>query len=133
MLKNYPYHLAFFAWMILITVLSLVTFPDDPDQGMDLPLSDKAVHFIFYFIAASLCVFYLREKTNGRLKLAKASLYGLLAVVVYGIIIEVLQATLTTNRSGEFYDVLANCIGGIAGILFVRLLFSPKTSLKWKD
>ncbi len=132
-LKSYPFRLAFFAWMVLITVLSLVTFPDDPGQSMDFHISDKAVHFVFYFIAAALCVFYLREKTSGTLKLYKAALYGLLVAVVYGIIIEVIQGTLTTERSGEINDVLANCIGGIAGILFVRLLFSSKTGLKWKD
>ncbi len=39
----------------------------------------------------------------------------------YGLIIEVLQATLTNTRQADFYDFLANTMGAFVGL--VVLLF----------
>ena len=45
-----------------------------------------------------------------------------LFLLIYGIIIEVLQTKLTTNRMGEFHDVLANVLGIVLGILLFRFI-----------
>lgn len=51
---------------------------------------------------------------------------------IYGIIIEILQGELTTSRSADFNDVLANSIGIVIGILLVSLAKTQFIKLKSK-
>lgn len=132
MLKRQPYTVGFLGWMALITLLSLITFPEDDGPKIEIPNLDKAVHFTFYFVAALLGCLFVRERTSGRVRLNKAILIISIAVILYGIIIEVLQSTYTTERTGDFYDVVANSIGAFAGAYIIKRLFSGKRQLKWK-
>lgn len=52
--------------------------------------------------------------------------------VVYGIIIEVLQYTMTENREGDFLDAMANALGGFCGAIATKWYFSTQRGLKWK-
>lgn len=126
MAKKWVLGLGFFGWILLITVLSLVRFPEDPIQDIEIPHLDKIVHFTFYFIAVILAVLYLKEVLGKRVTFNKILLISLLFAWVYGIIIEVLQSTITTARSGDMYDVWANCLGGLIGVLLLKLWFSGK-------
>ncbi|HMB63224.1 MAG TPA: VanZ family protein [Eudoraea sp.] len=132
MLKRLRYTIGFFSWMAIITLLSLVSFPDDDTPGMDIPHLDKAVHFTFYFLAALLGCFFLREQTRGGIPIKRAMVIMTISVVLYGIVIEVIQSVFTTERSGDFYDVLANSFGAFTGAAILKFLFSAKRQLKWK-
>ena len=121
MAKNRILTWAFLPWVLLITVLSLISFPDDPDGSLDIPHLDKAVHFVFYFVAAILGVFFFRGVGKSRNSRSGALMASLLFVVIYGTILEVIQGMLTHDRSGEINDVLANTAGGVMGILLVQL------------
>lgn len=132
MLKSHRYTIGFICWMTFITLLSLLTFPEDDGPKMDIPNLDKAVHFTFYFVAALLGCMSVRERTSGRLTLKKALLIISISIILYGIIIEVLQSTYTTQRTGDFYDVVANSIGAFTGAYIIKRLFSGKRQLKWK-
>jgi len=123
---------AFYGWLLLITVLSLLSFPDDPVGGLDIPHMDKAVHFIFYFVAAILGSLYLREASKKNIALSRALIMSLVFTIIYGIILEVFQSTLTDYRSGELKDVLANSLGALCGVLLMKYLFSGKRQQKWK-
>jgi len=123
---------AFYGWLLLITVLSLLSFPDDPDGGLDIPHMDKAVHFIFYFVAAILGSLYLREASKKTIALSRALIMSLAFTIIYGMILEVFQSTLTDYRSGELKDVLANSLGALCGVLLIKYLFSGKRQQKWK-
>ncbi len=91
------------------------------------------MHFFFYFVAAILGSLLIRERTKGQLSKSRSAILATLAVIVYGIIIEVLQSTFTQYRSGEIYDVFANSLGAFFGAGLIISLFSGKTPLKWKD
>ena len=123
---------AFYGWLLLITVLSLLSFPDDPDGGLEIPHMDKAVHFIFYFVAAILGSLYLREASKKTIALSRALIMSLAFTIIYGMILEVFQSTLTDYRSGELKDVLANSLGALCGVLLIKYLFSGKRQQKWK-
>ncbi|MBT8321535.1 MAG: VanZ family protein [Eudoraea sp.] len=131
--KKRVFGLGFFGWILLITILSLVRFPDDPDIGLEIPHLDKFVHFIFYFVAAILACFYLKETFLKGFKINKTLLISLLFSWIYGILIEVLQSTITTARSGELQDVWANCLGALIGVLLLKLWFSGERTYRWKD
>jgi len=82
---------------------------------IEVPGKDKTIHFIFYSVLTFLWYLALQKKyKNKALKYIIA-----LAVIIYGIIIEVLQGALTQNREMDFYDVMANSGGALLVLIFI--------------
>ncbi len=105
----------------------------DLDTGsLNIPYADKITHFVFYLTFAFVGSLSLRERTMGNLGLRKTLIIVLFFAILYGILIEVLQYTITTDRMAEWGDVLANTLGAFAGIGLIRWVFSKKNPLKWK-
>ncbi len=120
--------------MVFITLLSLFSFPEDTiDLGVRIPNIDKLVHFGFYFMMVILGCFFLREIANHRIGLVKAILSMTVFAIVYGMILEVLQHTITTERSGDIWDFLANSAGALVGGILIKWVFYKKRRLKWKN
>ncbi len=93
-------------------------------SGKDLPKTqisdaDKILHLVIYFILVNLWLLYLYVKNSYQFK-AKWILILLLAVLVYGIVIEIFQELLTDSRSADILDVAANLIGALLGIFFFK-------------
>jgi len=130
--KKWVFGLGFFGWILLITILSLVRFPDEPVIGLEIPHLDKVVHFTFYFVAAILASFFLKEAFPKQLGFNKILLISLLFAWFYGILMEVLQSTMTMARSGDARDVWANCLGALIGVLLIKLWFSGDRAQRWK-
>lgn len=107
---------------VAVAILSLGVVPKI-NTGLNLKSGDKYLHFIAYFTLCFLWYFALKEKLHRYVfRLAVP-----LLLIVYGIILEGLQSGLTTYRTGDFYDALANS----AGVLLAMLLFNRL--LKWYD
>lgn len=85
---------------------------------LNIPYFDKIVHFLMYFGLMSVIAFEHRNEITGRTQL---SLFALIPFV-YGILMEILQFTITADRSGNIYDVLANSAGIIVAALLCLLL-----------
>lgn len=103
------------------------------DAGkLDIPHADKFAHFIFYMMFSILGCLFVRERTEGNWSVQKAVKYMVLVAMLYGMVIEVLQYTLTEDRMAEIGDVLANTIGAMAGISSILWYFSKERQLKWK-
>lgn len=117
--------------MVLITFMSLSTFPQGTGPELHIPNIDKAVHFIFYAVATLLGIFFIRERTRGRISFNRALLQLILIVIVYGILIEVFQWAFTLTRHGDLDDVLANSVGVITAGAFMKFLHYGKSRLKW--
>lgn len=119
---------------MFITMLSLFSFSsiDLPPGSFNIPYADKIIHFIFYLGFGFLGALCFRERTKGSLGIGKTIKIVLVSAIVYGIIIEILQYTITSDRMAEFGDVLANTLGAFAGIGLIRWVFSKKNPLKWK-
>ncbi|WP_421807978.1 VanZ family protein [Flagellimonas sp.] len=134
MRKTVGYTLLFISWVVVITMLSLFSFPAmDLDPGsFNVPYADKITHFIFYLVFGFVGCMSLRERTMGNLGLVKTTRIVLVLAIIYGILIEILQYTLTTDRMAELGDVFANTLGAFAGIGLIRWVFSKKNPLKWK-
>jgi VanZ family protein len=95
-----------------------------PPEIESLPMTgfDKLVHSIL-FIGISGTVFfdntgYLRRKISA-LRLLNGSL---LFPVAFGGLIEILQATLTNTRSGDWMDFLYDVLGSVAGVAVCYLI-----------
>lgn len=116
--------------MTLITLLSLFSFSGDGLPYIKIPYLDKLVHFTFYFTATILGFVCLKQYVKPS-NLVKKTVWSVaLFSIFFGTIIEVLQSTITTTRSGEILDFMANSIGAICGALVVIFVFLKKMQLK---
>ena len=113
---------------LVIIILSTIPIPEvKPLEGV--PLIDKWVHFVMY---ASLSIAMWIDQKNVHQPLSPT--FYLLMIVLHsclGGILELVQAYLTTCRSGEWLDVIADTIGaaiGTVGCFIIGLIWNRKTS-----
>ncbi len=107
---------------VLIAYGSLASGNNMPDTSFfHWEHTDKIVHAAMYLILAMTLA-----AANNRMGLKQTSLYALIPAIVYGVLMEVLQFTLTATRHAELLDMLANTIGAIAGVLIISY------TKKWK-
>lgn len=76
---------------------------------------DKIIHFLMYYVF-SLTLFASILK-NTQLSNIKKMIITLTITISYGLLMESLQYVLTSDRSPEFYDALANTIGSLLAII----------------
>ena len=120
------YFWAAIAWTVLITVLCLVSMEKLGDiNSFKIPYKDKYGHFAFYFIFTLLWATYLKTKFNFSSK--KARVNALIAAIIYGAFIEVLQGLFTNGkRQADILDIVFNTLGGLAAVLLLWLLHRNK-------
>ena len=106
----------FFIISIFVTLLiGYLSFIKVPRVDIQVVYSDKWGHSFAYFML-SLCwllTFF---------KYPKKKFLIITLCVTYGIVIEVLQTTLTNHRTGDFLDVIANTIGILLGLMIFNLI-----------
>lgn len=111
-------------WAGIIFVLSSITPPPlrIPDI-FDLFSPDKVAHFFFYAVLTVLFVTGFMKMTPstwlGKRPLALAFWISCL----YGGLIELHQGYILSHRTADPADFVANCIGGLLGLLVVKLKF----------
>jgi len=86
----------------------------------DIPYFDKIVHFLMYAGLMSVIILENRKEISGNLKLFTIALIPL----TYGILMEILQLTVTSGRSANIYDIIFNSAGIITSAL-LWLLIKP--------
>lgn len=110
---------------IVIAYLSLLSTPLKIPK-FTFGYFDKIGHLFFYTM---LTLSWFLALSLNKIKILKSILI-ILAILFYGIIIEVLQKVATTNRNAEFYDVIANISGIILGFSFFVLWIEKRKQLK---
>ncbi len=130
MRKKHLYAFAFIGWMVFVTFSSLYSFEGSGLSKFNIPYGDKVVHFTFYFVAAVLGTLFFIETKDKKSTLIKYLKILALALIFFGIIIEVIQGVMTVNRSGDVFDALANSIGVILGIFVIFAQFQGQRGLK---
>ena len=100
---------------LIIMYLSMANSHTFDKVPINIPNFDKFVHFGMYFGLMSVIIFENRKalRVHGNL------LFLGLIPLFYGIIIEIMQSSLTTTRTGSIFDALAD----LAGILVSLLLW----------
>ena len=88
---------------------------------LHIPFLDKIVHFAMYFIMMSVIIFEHRKTIR------KTRDLFLIALIPfsYGVLMEILQSTLTMSRTGSYIDVIFNSAGFCIFILltlFIKLV-----------
>lgn len=101
-----------------LTAVCLIRLKNLPNIGVSF--GDKIFHLLSYLVLTFLWVSTLNYKF--KFKIEKAIIYGAVFCIVFGIIIEVLQGSVTSYRSSDIYDVIANT----CGVLIMALIFVIK-------
>ena len=78
--------------------------PSAPIIGLD-----KLEHFIGYALLSAWAVMLFARM--------RAQALAVLVVIAFGIALEVAQGALTTDRSGDSADAMANALGALVGLL----------------
>ncbi|MFD2517768.1 VanZ family protein [Salinimicrobium flavum] len=118
-----------FVYTLGILYLSLINLTDTPVK--DLGVSDKVMHAGAYFGLGFIWMFFalMNYPEKG---FFKRLLFIIIASIIFGIFIEVLQDSLTTYRELDFYDIFANSIGVLAAGILVWLIKDSLIRLKAK-
>jgi VanZ family protein len=103
------------AWFVFITVLLLLPGNDLPESNFfEIIYFDKWVHIGFFSVFVFLFGLpYSRVNKATKKVLIKIVIAG----IVYGVLIEFAQKYLTTQRSFDVTDMVADTIGCLAGWL----------------
>lgn len=118
--KTYPLGLLI---VVAITLLSLLPIPEVP-VAKDVPLADKWTHMVMYgTLTLAIWVQYLRA--HERVCWTRLMLYGVVAPAAWGGLMELAQAYLTTYRSGDWLDFVANCIGVAIAVVLGLAVVRP--------
>jgi VanZ family protein len=112
-------HAALFAvvWVLIILLLCATPGQYIPSADwMDLLSVDKLVHALMFFILN--CLLFLTALKHHHS--SKMLAFYFFAAVIYGISLEVMQASMFSNRSSDWKDVIANTFGCLVALLFLK-------------
>ena len=108
-------------YALALTIGSLIHLGDFTSLGSNF--DDKIYHFMAYFLFTLLVYNYCNSK-----KVTNSIAISGIVVIIYGIIIEVLQHILTSYRTFDLYDAIANALGVILAV--VVLVYINNLKLK---
>ena len=112
--------------LLIITILSVIPVPEVPDLE-DVPFIDKWVHFVMYgSLTFAMYVDRRLQHSNTNITFITTAF---LFPSLWGGLMELVQAYLTTCRSGEWLDFYADAFGAfLATIISLALWKIVKTS-----
>lgn len=108
-------------YTIALAVVSLLNSSNLPT--IEAENGDKIGHAIAYSLLG--LVWYLTLKA---LNFSKPLLVASCSAIIYGIILEVLQGTLTDARVSDIYDIVANTVG--VAFISIIIMIRNKSHVK---
>lgn len=102
-----------FLLALAIVLLSLLPIPD-VRMPVKVPLVDKWTHMVMYGVL-TLVIWLEYIRAHRQMRGLRLLLLAFLAPIAMGGALELMQAYLTTCRSGEWLDFVANSIGAVVG------------------
>tara|TARA_B110000902_G_scaffold190943_1_gene216191 strand:- start:270 stop:647 length:378 start_codon:yes stop_codon:yes gene_type:complete len=121
LLKNKILIIAIFV-TVCILYLSLIKMPE---YNVAIRHLDKWQHCFAYLVLTFFWLFAFYKKERKHLII--------FCCILFGILIEVLQYTITNYRTGDYLDVLANSSGVLFGFFIFNQAFKRKQVKKQKD
>jgi VanZ family protein len=109
-----------FVWALIILALCSIPGQYIPSVSfLELLSFDKWVHAGIFFVLFSLIAVYIQSH-----KISPLWLWIFFSLcVLYGIMLEYMQATVFSNRSADWQDMVANSVGALAAFILNRKLY----------
>ncbi len=107
-----------FTFLLSLVIIFLSVFPFGPmEAGLDVPFADKWVHFAMYGAMSFTLLFdFSKNHNSGKVK-TNHIIISLMLSASLGGIMELIQGYFLIYRSGDWIDVLANCLGAAMGVI----------------
>lgn len=102
------------SFTIIIAYLSL-SKPINLNIPIQISYLDKIFHVIAYFGLTLSWLFIFKKKS-------KFKLVGIV-IFFFGLLIELLQGTLTQTREQDLYDIIANSVGIVFAVIIFNNLY----------
>jgi len=107
-------------WALFVFILCDINLGHVGESHLFFPGFDKLVHCGFFFMVVVLmCNGYIRQQNDNDLSYKAAAVVTVIAIL-YGGLIEILQATVFTWRTGSWDDLFADAVG--AGMAIFSIL-----------
>jgi len=98
-----------------LCILALSMAPFSGNRFETIPYTDKLVHAIMYAILTFILLYdYSKYRTVKTIRHYKTLI---ILPILYGGLMEIMQGLLTTTRSADMFDFLANSIGVFIGLI----------------
>jgi VanZ family protein len=111
-----------FSWLIIGINIYLSFFTPPKTELDNISNIDKLAHICMYGgLCSILWIEYLRSHIQ--IQRIRAFIGGIVLPIAFSGIIELLQEYATTNRSGDWADMIANSIGVILAALLGQFIF----------
>lgn len=120
-------------YVIIITWASLARFMIPFE--IDVKGSDKLAHFLAYFVFAIVWFLFLFFSEKRKENFKQSLIKSFLICFLFGGMMELLQMLLTSYRSAEWNDMLANTSGTIFAVVLLKVfenklvIFNKKKNL----
>jgi len=111
----------FFVITILYSIALTVVCLIDLNGVIEVKISfgDKIFHSLAYVVLTFL--WYYTLYYNLKFNKGKSLIYAVVISIIFGMVIEVLQGTVTTYRSSDINDVFANSFGAILAAVVIAV------------
>ena len=129
LLKARPLLFIALFYSIAISILFFIPGSDLPRVKIKIYGLDKIIHAVIHFILINIWMLYFYVKKDFQFR-AKWVFQLFLLLMLFGIIVEILQAQPIISRGADIFDVVANLLGSLLGVLFFTLI---KNNLKLKN
>lgn len=117
-LRPYTFTILVTAVIVVLSVISVRSIPK-----IEVRAGDKIGHFLAYSCLAFTAIFETAKKIRWSNDYRRSLIYILPLCIVFGVGMEFVQASSLFNRHFDYYDMLANTIGVVAGTLLFLALF----------
>ncbi|REH00206.1 VanZ like protein [Flavobacterium aquicola] len=120
MVPKYFLLIAALLWTGIVAYFCLVQSSDLPT--VNIPNLDKCIHAFFHFVFTFLwfLFFYKQLKSDS---IFRPLLISFLFSFVFGAGIEILQGIITTTRSADVLDAVANLVGAAMSVFTVVICY----------
>lgn len=121
------YHRPTILWALFIFTMCSIKIGDNiTHQPLFFPGFDKLVHCGFFFVLVVFWCNGIIRQQNNKLLSYKSALIVTFISVLFGALIELLQLTIFTWRSGEWPDLFADTLGASMGAFGVMIIDRAK-------
>ena len=114
------------AYTIFITVISLLPASEIPN--IKISNADKIAHILIHAVLSLMWLWFCFTANKGQISGKNISVV-LVLCFLYGLGIEAGQKWFVTSRTFDLYDVVANCLGSIFGLILYIVISSKLSRL----
>ncbi|MBX7204582.1 MAG: VanZ family protein [Bacteroidia bacterium] len=129
MIKTFfKYYINAIAWGAVILLLCALQGDQFPSFHWDFSFSfDKLVHLFFYAVLSLLLIVARVKQYRFSPKRFNAIKAALVVSVLYGMLVEALQALVFFQRSADWNDVVANTAGSFIGVALFYAIYGKSS------